>query len=317
MADVIPEPKEIEIVPGTTLPIAIRWGNDRLISAMTGQLSPKSQRVYRTDAKIFARWIEEQGLSIETIERDDMIQYREFLQNSYAKATAARMLSVARRLLEEAMHAKRIAVNPAKGIRGFKLANETPHTALNKAQAREMLQEVDKSTIMGKRNYAILMLLLRTGIRRSECSALRLCDLKQEQGHHIATIEHGKGDKRRTVKLPVDVQRAIDDWMKVSRRKNVAPDAPLFVGLRKDHQPTEKAISDKLIERLVIEYGKKINVDITPHGMRATFITLALEGKASLEQTQYAAGHESPRTTQRYQKRKLNLDDNAVDYIKL
>ncbi len=73
-----------------------------------------------------------------------------------------------------------------------------------------------------------------------------------------------------------------------------------------------------MIERAVVKYGKKIGVpDLTPHGLRATFITLALEGGASLTQVQYAVGHSDPRVTERYHKRKLNLDDNAVDYIRI
>ena len=60
-----------------------------------------------------------------------------------------------------------------------------------------------------------------------------------------------------------------------------------------------------------------LNLKLTPHGLRATFVTLALEGGAKLEQVQYAVGHADPRTTERYHKRKLNLDNNAVDFIKL
>jgi len=54
---------------------------------------------------------------------------------------------------------------------------------------------------------------------------------------------------------------------------------------------------------------------LTPHGLRATFITLAMEHGATLEQTQYAARHSDPRTTERYRKRKMNLDNNAVDRL--
>jgi hypothetical protein len=46
-------------------------------------------------------------------------------------------------------------------------------------------------------------------------------------------------------------------------------------------------------------------------------VTLALEGGAKLDQVQYAVGHSDPRTTERYQKRKLNLDRHAVDFIQL
>ncbi len=80
---------------------------------------------------------------------------------------------------------------------------------------------------------------------------------------------------------------------------------------------TETPISGRLIERLVKHYAAATGVStLSPHGLRASFITLALEGGAALHKVQYAAGHQDPRTTERYQKRKLNLDDNAVDYIK-
>ena len=55
----------------------------------------------------------------------------------------------------------------------------------------------------------------------------------------------------------------------------------------------------------------------TPHDLHATFITLALEGGDTLHQMQYAAGHACPETSERYHKRKLNPDDNAVNHVRL
>ena len=124
--------------------------------------------------------------------------------------------------------------------------------------------------------------------------------------------------KRNAVKVPVDVLRAIHAYIEASNRQNASPDASLFVGFDRGDKPTEKRLDTKTIERIVIRYGEKIGVpDLTPHGLRATFITLSLEGGAKLHQVQYAARHKDPRTTERYQTRKDNLDDNAVDYIKL
>ncbi len=176
---------------------------------------------------------------------------------------------------------------------------------------------IDTTTTKGKRDYAILSLLLRTGLRRSECSALNLEDLKQEQGHTIAVIEHGKGDKRGIVKVPVDVMRAIEVYLEAAGRSNVSPGAPLFIGFDRGDHPTTERISDKLLERLVKQAGAKIGKNLSPHCLRASFITLVSEGGAQLEQVQYASRHADPRTTQRYRKRKVNLDDNAVDYLKL
>ncbi len=295
--------------------------NDSLQAALedvAGQLAPTSQRVYRQDAKAFAQWMTEHGALPETLTRQDAIAYRVHLAEKYAKITANRMFSVARRLLDEQVRNKHLPENLFASVEGFKTGNETTHTTLRKEDARELLAAVDRRTVKGKRDYALMSLLVRTGIRRSECAALRLADLRMQEGHHVAIIEHGKGDKRRVVKLPVDVFRSIEQYIRAAGRTNRAPEAALFTGMTKGDKPTEQPISDKLIERVVKHYSQQIDIPtLTPHGLRSTFITLALENKATLHQVQYAAGHADPRTTERYQKRKLNLDDNAVDYIRL
>ena len=226
------------------------------------------------------------------------------------------MFVVARRLLDEHVKNGHLKANPAETVKGFKVANETTHTALTREQARELLASIDTTTIKGKRDFAILQLLLRTGIRRSECAMLTIGAITMEQGHHVAVIQQGKGDKRRLVKLPVDVFRSIEVYLRAAGRHNAALDDPLFTGCTKGDHSTNLGISDKLIERVVKHYAPG-GVDITPHGLRASFVTIALESGAKLHQVQYAAGHADPRTTERYQKRKVNLDDNAVDYIKL
>ena len=199
-----------------------------------------------------------------------------------------------------------------QGGKGFSLDNESPHISLDKDQAKHLLAAIDTSASVGKRDYALISLLLRTGIRRAECVALNISDFTQEQGHTVATVRHGKGDKRRKVKIPVDVYRSLDSYL--HSRTLSSLDEPLFTGIGRWKG---QRISEKFIEHTVAEYGRKIGIELTPHDLRASFITLAIEGGATLLQAQYAAGHSDPRTTERYHIRKLNLDDNAVDYIKL
>jgi integrase/recombinase XerD len=274
------------------------------------------------DAKHFAAWLTARNLDLGSVRRPDIIEYRRHLGEIYARSTASRMLIVARRLLAEAVLRGDLATNPAADVKGFKSGdNETPHTALTRIQAKELLIAIDRTRPDGLRDYALIMLLLRTGLRRSEASALNIGDKKEEQGHHIITILHGKGDKRRKAKLPVDVARAIDDYLSGTGRAKAGAVAPLFVRFRSGPggmpHLTETRLGEKGIEGIVKARGAAIGVELTPHGLRASFVTLTLEGGASLHQVQYAAGHADPRTTERYQKRKLNLDDNAVDYLKI
>lgn len=285
------------------------------VKDVSGQIGKRSGRIYASDAKKFAQWIQEQGLTVEMLTRSHIIAYRGHLDEHYAKATAARMLSVARRILGEQVYNNVLASNPAKDVKGFTLDNESPHISLTKEQAKELLAAIDISTPEGKRDYAVIFLLLKTGIRRSECVALNIGDFSRDQGHIVATVRHGKGDKRRKVKILPEVFRALESYLEATGRDIASLDEPLFVGIGSRWQG--QRITDKFIERTVSTAGQRIGIELTPHDLRASFITLAIEGGATLLQAQYAAGHSDPRTTERYHIRKVNLDDNAVDYIKL
>ena len=254
--------------------------------------------------------------SLQLLSRDDLVAYRAYLGETYAKATAARMWAVAGRLLDESVRRQVLLRNPAEGIRGFKTGDdESPHTALQREEARALLGAIDRSTALGKRDYALIMLLLRTGIRRSEAAALTLGDLSMEQGYHVAIIRHGKGNKRGFAKLPIEVKQAIDAYLEAVERTEACAEAPLFVGFRKGDHPQEMPVSGTLIERVVKERAKAIGVTMSPHGMRVSFITLAFEGGADLTLVQDAARHRDPRTTRRYQKRRESLHRNAVDFV--
>src|SRR5690242_13703413 len=188
------------------------------LSDVSGQIGKRSRRIYANDAKKFARWMIEQGLTVEGLTRSHIIAYRGYLDEHYAKATAARMLSVARRILGEHVYNGVLAGNPAKDVKGFTLDNESPHISLTKEQAKNLLAAIERSTPEGKREYALIYLLLRTGIRRSECVALNIGDFTRDQGHIVATVKHGKGDKRRKVKIPPEVFRALESYLEATGR---------------------------------------------------------------------------------------------------
>lgn len=295
---------------------------ERAISALCGNIALSTRRVYRIDALHFNTWLVGQNLTISSVDYEALTQYRQFLSDGYAKPTASRMLVVARRLLDIAVILKLRADNPATQLKGFKGAanNETTHRALTKPEAHELLASVDRATNKGKRDYALLLLLLRTGLRRAEAAELTPGDITTEQGHNVLVIQHGKGDKRRRVKLPVDVLRMLKEYMAAVGLDKASKSAPLFVSFIKGDKPRLPfaALGGKDIERIVEGYATKCGLTgLSPHGLRASFVTLTLEGGAKLQQVQYAAGHSDPATTERYQKRKFNLDDNATDYLKV
>lgn len=142
-----------------------------------GQLTPSSRRMYRIDAEQFAAWMLERGLTPKTLTRSDMIAYRAYLQETYRKATAERKLVVARRLLEELVIGEVLAKSPAYKVKGFKLDDETPHVVLTEQEAQALLDMIDIGTLLGQRDYVVILLLLRTGLRRSEAAQLLISDM--------------------------------------------------------------------------------------------------------------------------------------------
>jgi integrase/recombinase XerD len=291
--------------------------------------SEASWRVYKQDMKHFIWWLATERIyDLTDITLDDMYAYHAHLRsfrseltgNLYSHATINRMFTVARRLLG-ILAEKKLLANPCKDLDLDKMPvdDETAHTALDDDQAQRLLAAIDISTKMGKRNFALVSLLLRTALRRNEAKMLNIGDIHMERGHYVATIRYAKGSKPGRVKVPPDVWGVINEYLIACGRQNASPDAPLFVSFRRGDHPTEARIDVKAIETLVKDLGRAIGIPdkkpLTPHGLRATFITLAMEHGATLEQTQYAARHKDPRMTERYRKRKFNLDNNAVDKL--
>jgi site-specific recombinase XerD len=327
MTDLIPSQNNQEvIIPANLLEGYTEYFE--VASRIIAQLDSKqSQKTYASDVRVFWRWMYEQSITPRMVDRNDMGRFRTYLNEKYAVATAQRLWSVTSHVLQEYVNSQLLTHNPATGFKKFKSRDETPYTALSLEEAKEFVGQVDQSTKMGKRDYCILLLLIRVGLRRQECTTLTLGDLQRWQGYYVLTVL-GKGNERATVKLPIDVYEAIYFYLEACDRKPfpmgmAAVSQPLFVGFDRGDHPTLKRMNDKVIYRIVQKYVdiyRKLRPDlgskVSTHAMRATAITLWLEGGASLHQAQYAARHKDPRTTERYQKRKLNLVDNAVDKVK-
>lgn len=295
---------------------------EEVIKGVRGQ----SKRVYRHDGRSFGAWLVSQQLTPQMLKRSHMRNYHEYLDKLYKGATAQRMWSVARKILSEYVALNLLASNPMGDLKGFSVENETTHTVLRKPEAEDLLSRVDRAIAMGKRDYALLQVLLRTGLRRFETAGLVIGDMRMVQGHYVLEVT-GKGDKRANVKLPVDVYRHIADYLEVcgiqvdvtrpADRDAGIDTLPLFFGFKKGDKPSYKPITPHQIYRIVLRYAHKIGSDVTPHGLRATLITYLLDEGVPLHKVQYAARHKKPETTERYHVGKENLDDSALDRFHL
>lgn len=307
-------------------PIALTGGAsvDFLVDTLVaGQLSRNTRRAYQSDILEF---LEFTGVHVPEdlrgVTPGQVEAFRNHLLDAgAAKATVNRKLSVARQVFERAIAEGWTDRNPARRVRGLKADQESPTSGLTLRQARELLASVEPTDLMAVRDRCLLFLMLRTGLRRSEAAGIRLGEFSERQGHRALTVR-GKGNKARVVKIPPDVYRCCREWVEASGREWTA-EVPLFVRLRPrggDYRVAgDTALSPDAVWNIVLRRVAEAGIEarITPHSLRHTFVTLALEGGAPLHKVQYAVGHADPRTTERYHRQKDNLDDNAADYVHL
>ncbi|HKP54294.1 MAG TPA: tyrosine-type recombinase/integrase [Chloroflexia bacterium] len=306
---------------------------------IAGVLSEHSRRAYMGDIRHFLSYLAERGTALAEVNKASLVGYRAFLARGYAPSTVNRRLTVARRLVTEAWELGILTSqrNPADGraVAGLKDAGDRGKPALTLQQARALLLATkQRGDLPALRDAALLHLLIGTGLRRSELASSKLADLQVQGGHNVLVVI-GKGNKRRVVKLTHPVVTDIHTWLVAAARGHVTtagqfmpsdPMLPVFspikrVGRGKEAhwEATTQALSAwgvwNVVTRRIVEAG--LEVDTSPHGLRATFITLALEAGATISRVQDAAGHKDPRTTDRYRRRKASLDDNAADYVRL
>ena len=152
------------------------------------------------------------------------------------------------------------------------------------------------------RDHALVTLLAMNGLRISEALNADVEDLDTERGHRTLRIVR-KGGKHVTVPLAPRTSRALDLYLgerssgPIFRHRRRATDGPLRA-------------ADRIVKRLARRAG--IGKQISPHSLRHTFITLALDAGVALRDVQEAASHADPRTTMRYDRGRQSLDRHAT-----
>jgi integrase/recombinase XerD len=135
----------------------------------------------------------------------------------------------------------------------------------------------------------------------SEALNADIDDLGFERGHHVLQIIR-KGGKRATVPLAPRTARAVQLYI------DGRTGGPIFLG---EHgQRMDRHAADRTVKRLARRAG--INKRISPHSLRHSFITAALDAGVALRDVQDAASHADPRTTMRYDRARHSLDRHAT-----
>jgi len=179
--------------------------------------------------------------------------------------------------------------NPVADIEYPKIRKSLPKY-LTMEQAKALLQAVEGPNQI--RDYAILMIFLNCGIRRSELVGLNITDVYEDRLRVV-----GKGNKERFVYFGMPCRRAIDAYL-VERKKLILTDNRALFGSQKGNR-----ISVTAVHRLVEKALKQAGLDATQfsaHKLRHTAATMMLSGGVDVKTVQEVLGHENLNTTQIY-----------------
>ena len=184
---------------------------------------------------------------------------------------------------------KLLSENPVADLEYPKLRKSLPKY-LTLEQSSALLQAASGQN--QKRDYAILMVFLNCGIRRSELVGLNLADVYEDR---IRVI--GKGNKERFVYFGTACKKAIDDYLQ-ERNKQVLSDNRALFGSRDNNR-----ISVSAVHRMVKKYLLIAGLDpenFSAHKLRHTAATMMLSGGVDVKTVQEVLGHENLNTTQIY-----------------
>jgi site-specific recombinase XerD len=261
--------------------------------------SRDAQRGYRHAINEFVDWYcSEPRLAFNRIV---VLRYRCHLESrQLAPGTINLRLGAVRRLAYEAADCGLLSADLAAGVRrvkGVKKLGVRLGNWLTAEQSHALWQAPDHQRLKGKRDRALLALLLACGLRRHEAVALRLDHIQQREEHWAIVDLVGKAGHVRTVPMPDWVRDKLNEWLvaaAIDRGK-------LFRRVNKIGRAWGEGITEKAVWHIVKESAKTVGIaQLAPHDLRRTCARLCHASGGELEQIQFLLGHISVQTTERY-----------------
>ena len=205
-------------------------------------------------------------------------------------ASRARKLSAIKSFYKYlTVRTKQLAENPVADLEYPKLRKSLPKY-LTMEQSAALLQAVSGQNQV--RDYAILMIFLNCGIRRSELVGLNIADVYEDRLRVV-----GKGNKERIVYFGTPCRKAIDAYL-VERNKKVLSDNRALFGSRDGNRISTTAVH-RLVKKALLQAGLDPD-QFSAHKLRHTAATMMLSGGVDVKTVQEVLGHENLNTTQIY-----------------
>ena len=268
---------------------------DSFINSQDVKLS--SKLLYRRTLKQYFNWVDKKSYLLSEIARPQLLEYKEELLNSNMSSLTVGSYITSVRRFYEWTEANKYYPNVAKGIKTPKRKQQFKKQPLLPAQATALLSYYQDKAL---RDYAIVNLLLRTGLRTIEIIRANVEDITFKGSQRVLLV-HGKGrdEKDNFVLLTDKTYQPIAEYL--ATRGKVNSSEPIFTSTSNNSKG--ERLSTRSISYIAKEGLKAIGLDeraFTAHSLRHTTAVNILRGGGSLEQAQMTLRHSNPATTQIY-----------------
>ncbi len=239
--------------------------------------------------------------------------FRSVLEKRYEPTTANKMLSGLRRVLQEARKLdliEQVDYVAAVDLANLKTSGQLRGRALTKVEIQALMDSCTDYQPLDVRDAAIIAILRGGGLRRAELVNLNLADYHPKLLR--LDIIQGKGGKNRMVYLPVEAISLINRWVKLRGREN----GPLICGVNRGGNVQARRLSTDGVLKIVRARAKKAGLEsFSPHDFRRTFCSDLLDAGVDIVTVQRLAGHASPVTTAKYDRRGEETKRKAVQNL--
>ena len=288
--------------------------NADLFSRWTSYIdaSPKTIETYSKAIRRFFVYLMENGIT--QPQREDIVAYRDYLKLEHKPTTVQGYLAAVKLFFQWTAQ-EGLYPNVADRVKGAKLDTEHKKDYLTTKQVARLLGAIDRSTLKGLRDYAMLSVMVTTGLREISIVRADIGDIRTA-GDAVALFYQGKGHEEKAdyVKLAEPVEEAVRAYLKA--RGGADPKAPLFSSIanrNNGERMTTRSVSRVAKVRL-IAVGLESD-RLTGHSMRHTAATLNLLNGGTVEETRQLLGHTNINTTLIYSHALERAKNNSEERI--
>ena len=292
---------------------------ERMVEFFTGQIrNPNTRTAYVKAVTQFFNWCDERGLELNEISPVAVAAYVEELQGVYRAPTIKQHLAAIRRLFDWLVVGQVVPWNPTAAVRGpthVVKRGKTP--VLQPEEVRLLFDAIDTSTIGGLRDRALIGVMIYSFARVSAVVNMDVGDYYQEGKRWWLRLCE-KGGKHHALPAHHKAEAYLDAYLEAAGI-SAERGSPLWRSLTRTRELGKRRMSRVDVFRMAkrrvkaAELGDAANC----HTFRASGITTYLLNGGTLERAQAIAGHESPRTTQLYDRPADDITVEDIERIKV